>query len=465
MAYIGSQPTVGLVTKLSDIASSFDGILTTFQLSIPPGGAGNNFTPGSVYQIIVSLGGVIQNPAADYTLSGSQITFTTAPASGLTCFIIALGQSINVGNPGAGTVTTPSFGTLTSLPLTGATSGTTTIQAPAVAGNNTLTLPTSNGSANQFLKNGATAGSLGWSSLVEDSSGRLLVGTSSARSNFFGTTLSAVIQTEGIGGATGRGALSVINNDVSNNPPYVLLGRSGAATLGSNAVVVNGSRLGTLTFHGADGTSFIEAATVAGEVDGAPGSNDMPGRLVFSTTADGAASPTERMRITCNGYLLLATTSYGGTGLSFSSPEVSGIWSKTSIASGVYHLRFENSNGVIGAISTNASTTTFSTSSDYRLKENVTPVPNGITRLLQLKPSRFNFIADPDRIVDGFIAHEAQAVVPECVTGTKDEVDADGNPVMQGIDQSKLVPLLTAALQEAIGEIELLKARLTAAGI
>jgi hypothetical protein len=136
-----------------------------------------------------------------------------------------------------------------------------------------------------------------------DTSGRLLVGTSTARANFFGTTLSAVTQTEGTGGAAGRGSLSVINNDVSNNPPYVLLGRSGAATLGSNAAVVSGSRLGTLTFQGTDGTSFIEAATVAGEVDGTPGTNDMPGRLVFSTTADGAASPTEAMRIKSTGII------------------------------------------------------------------------------------------------------------------------------------------------------------------
>ena len=145
--------------------------------------------------------------------------------------------------------------------------------------------------------------------LFIDSSGRLLVGTSTARSNFFGTTLSSLTQTEGTGGSTARGALSVINNDVSNNPPYVLLGRSGAATLGSNAAVVSGSRLGTLTFHGADGTSFIEAATVAGEVDGTPGTNDMPGRLVFSTTADGAASPTERMRITSAGLVGIGTSS------------------------------------------------------------------------------------------------------------------------------------------------------------
>jgi hypothetical protein len=151
--------------------------------------------------------------------------------------------------------------------------------------------------------------------LFIDSSGRLLAGTSTARSNFFGTTLSSVAQIEGTGGASGRGALSVINNDVSNNPPYVLLGRSGAATLGSNTIVVNNSRLGTLTFHGADGTSFIEAATVAAEVDGTPGSNDMPGRLVFSTTADGAASPTEKLRITSAGLVGIGTTSPNSNGL------------------------------------------------------------------------------------------------------------------------------------------------------
>jgi hypothetical protein len=107
----------------------------------------------------------------------------------------------------------------------------------------------------------------------------------------------------------------------------------------------------------------------------------------------------------------------------------------------------------------------YNTTSDYRLKENVVPLTGAADRLKQIPVHRFNFIADPDKTVDGFIAHEAQAVVPECVTGIKDEVDAEGNPVYQGIDQSKLVPLLTAALQEALAEIESLKARLTAAGI
>ena len=79
----------------------------------------------------------------------------------------------------------------------------------------------------------------------------------------------------------------------------------------------------------------------------------------------------------------------------------------------------------------------------------------------QLKPTQFNFIASPEKTVDGFIAHEVQDIVPEAVTGIKDEVDDEGNPEYQGIDQSKLVPLLTAALKEAITEIESLKQRVS----
>jgi hypothetical protein len=104
----------------------------------------------------------------------------------------------------------------------------------------------------------------------------------------------------------------------------------------------------------------------------------------------------------------------------------------------------------------------FNTSSDHRLKEAVVDMTGAIDRVKALAPKRFQFIADPDTTVDGFIAHEAQAVVPEAVTGTKDEVDDDGNAVMQGIDQSKLVPLLTAALKESITKIETLETEMTA---
>ena len=119
------------------------------------------------------------------------------------------------------------------------------------------------------------------------------------------------------------------------------------------------------------------------------------------------------------------------------------------------HYQFHNPNGTIGSITTSGSSTAFNTSSDYRLKENVVTDWEATSRLKQLKPMRFNFIADPDTTVDGFLAHEVQAVVPEAVTGTKDEIDDDGNPVIQGIDQSKLVPLLVKTIQE-------LEARITA---
>jgi hypothetical protein len=125
-------------------------------------------------------------------------------------------------------------------------------------------------------------------------------------------------------------------------------------------------------------------------------------------------------------------------------------------------MEFRWQGSIKGHIDTDGSGTTYYTSSDYRLKENVVPMTGSIDRLKTLKPSRFNFIADADKTVDGFLAHEAQEVVPEAISGTKDAVDDEGNPDYQGIDQSKLVPLLVSALQEAVSRIETLEAQLNA---
>jgi len=138
------------------------------------------------------------------------------------------------------------------------------------------------------------------------------------------------------------------------------------------------------------------------------------------------------------------------------------ISSKTNGTGTVGHIRFDNGNGFVGSVTTSGSSTSFNTTSDYRLKENVVALDNGIDRLKQIPVHRFNFIVNPDTTVDGFLAHEVQDVVPEAITGTKDAVDAEGNPEYQGIDQSKLVPLLTAALQEAVAKIESLEARVSA---
>jgi hypothetical protein len=118
-------------------------------------------------------------------------------------------------------------------------------------------------------------------------------------------------------------------------------------------------------------------------------------------------------------------------------------------------LNFRKDNTTVGSVSVTASSTAYNTSSDYRLKENVEAMTGATARLKQLAPKRFNFIADADTTVDGFLAHEVSSVVPEAITGTHNEVDNNGNPVYQGIDQSKLVPLLVATIQE-------LEARITA---
>ena len=135
------------------------------------------------------------------------------------------------------------------------------------------------------------------------------------------------------------------------------------------------------------------------------------------------------------------------------------------------HYIFISGSTEVGRIFTNSSSTTFSTSSDYRLKENVVSISDGISRLKTLKPYRFNFKVNTDTTVDGFLAHEVSSIVPEAISGTKDEVATEdneergvkkGDPIYQGIDQSKLVPLLTAALQEAIAKIEVLETKVAA---
>jgi len=148
----------------------------------------------------------------------------------------------------------------------------------------------------------------------------------------------------------------------------------------------------------------------------------------------------------------------------------SAVYSSKRSANGI-QFRFTQSSTVCGDITTNGSAVTYGSNSDYRLKENVSYDFDATTRLKQLKPARFNFIVDEtNTLIDGFIAHEVQSVVPEAITGTHNQVevwkdneelpegvsigdnklDADGNtiPEYQGIDQSKLVPLLVKTIQE-----------------
>lgn len=159
---------------------------------------------------------------------------------------------------------------------------------------------------------------------------------------------------------------------------------------------------------------------------------------------------TEKMRLGTGG-----RTTYNGSSTANGHGNYVGEVGSNSKAISFEHT---NGGGEVGSITTGSSSTAFNTSSDYRLKENVDYTWDATTRLKQLKPARFNFIIDEtNTLVDGFLAHEVSSIVPEAITGDKDAVDSDGNPEYQGIDQSKLVPLLVKTIQELEARITTLE--------
>jgi hypothetical protein len=141
-----------------------------------------------------------------------------------------------------------------------------------------------------------------------DSSGRLLVGTSTARSNFLNLTFAPKQQLEGTNSVTSSASFTA-NFNGAGGEAYLILAKSRGSSVGSNTLVQSNDPLGTIAFNGADGTGFVNAAHIRAEVDGTPGVNNMPGRIVLSTTASGAATPTERMRIRNDGQVLIGGSS------------------------------------------------------------------------------------------------------------------------------------------------------------
>jgi hypothetical protein len=244
---------------------------------------------------------------------------------------------------------------------------------------------------------------------------------------------------------------------------YPLTVQSGTA--GSNhAIALRNNSTNNLARLG-----FLQQDSATAAFTSIDGDGRSTGSLRFNT------NDTERMRIDNSGSLLVGKSS----GVSGAYLQIAGDASNQSLrmenayGTGLAQLitntsgqtftaiLFENS-GTSGSISVSTTSTTYNTSSDYRLKENVDYDFNALDRVAQLKPARFNFIADADTTVDGFLAHEVQDIVPEAITGEKDAVDDEGNPEYQGIDQSKLVPLLTKAIQEQQTIIDDLKTRIEA---
>ena len=270
-----------------------------------------------------------------------------------------------------------------------------------------------------------------------------------------------------------------------SSPAYLLdVGNSSSSPASGNVMRINSSGDTIFSLSRADtsyfsmrnnGASYVALAS-NNSVDlllgySADGAGAIADHLRFSATAtvfnEASADRDFRVESDANTHAFFLNggdglISFGGaatsltTGTSFVAGDNYALYSGVDGTGTKNHCVFGNANGYIGSIKTNGSATSFNTSSDYRLKENVDYSWDATTRLKQLKPARFNFIVDDtNTLVDGFMAHEVSSIVPEAITGAKDAVDSDNNPEYQGIDQSKLVPLLVKTIQE-------LEARITA---
>jgi hypothetical protein len=300
-----------------------------------------------------------------------------------------------------------------------------------------------------------------------DSSGRVLIG--GATSN----TVSGYESWLQLQGTTSEKASASITRYVNSGSSGVLtFGKTRSDTVGTvGTVVQDDDALGYIMFAGDDGTDVISNSVwITAEVDGTPGSNDMPGRLKFSTAADGASSPTERMRIDSSGNLLVnqfstATPGEGNTtsGLSLtangkfyaSSAGRAGTFNRLSSSGDVVQFRIDGN--AVGSVSVTGAGTTYNTTSDRRLKDNIETITDGTDKLMAMNPVTHTWIADPEApAVHGFIAQEMQDVIPEAVSGE------DGGDEMMSMDYGRITPVIVAALQDAHRKIQELESRLAA---
>jgi len=261
-------------------------------------------------------------------------------------------------------------------------------------------------------------------------------------------------------------------DQIGGTSPQFTVGHTESAYEGYITLEGNGSsRTGILKFENALGTYYtsFQAPTTFGanqnigytlpNLQGAANSvltNNGSGALSWTTTSQ----PAEITSTTA-----VNSTTFANTPFTFANTNGgSGIGAPVAIqvssSYGNKHMAFYLGTVFSGSINqSGANTVNYATSSDYRLKENVVEMTGSVDRVKQLNPSKFNFIADgPSRTVDGFLAHEVSDIVPEAITGSKDAIDAEGNIIPQGIDQSKLVPLLVGAIKELTARIEALEA-------
>jgi hypothetical protein len=413
---------------------------------------------------LASTTGTISN----FTASTANITLGTIPTltAGTTTGTAGIFTSGTIATLNSTTGTIPTLVATTLI-----TTGTGTAAAPAIVPtgdtNTGIFFPAADTIA--FAEGGAEAVRI-------NSSGQVGIGT---------TSPSARLTAKAIGNAyANSAALSLVGTD--NQTSYIT--PVGGSLFVSNdgstdqLVLSSSGNLGVGTASPAYPLAVSSAASTqiqikAGNANASSlllGDTDSAaiGRIQYDHGTDSMAlwtNSAERLRINSSGNLLVGTTSANPSGASSDGRVVINTANGGQSALTCYNLgtgatniiSLENGNGQVGRIQISGSATSYLTSSDYRLKENVQPMTGALARVASLKPCTFKWKIDGTD-GQGFVAHELKEVCPDAVGGEKDAVNAQGGIEPQGVDQSKIVPLLTAALKEAIAKIETLEAKVTA---
>jgi hypothetical protein len=332
--------------------------------------------------------------------------------------------------------------------------------------------------ANEFSEKGEIQFQAG---TVAANSGEVFAAISSLYTTFNGANdsggalLFSTRQSTAAGGLTERMRIDSAGNvGIGTNSPAVRLHvqqavATGASTTGTNQFYVEN--------NGAVGISLITPTANQATIRHSTALDQISSSIVFDgasrfmafTTVNG----TERMRITNNGDLLLGATSNPNSDRVIVAQPTANLWSRRvncnnygdvfvmSAASGIASYYVTSNGTFAGQITVSGNTTNYTSGSDYRLKENITPMTGALAKVAQLKPVTYKWKNDGSD-GQGFIAHELQAVVPDAVTGEKDAVDEEGNPKYQGVDTSFLVATLTAAIQELNAKVTALEKQLGA---
>jgi hypothetical protein len=322
-----------------------------------------------------------------------------------------------------------------------------------------------------------------------DASGRLLVGDTTPR-----TVLNKTIELSSAGTSANQCSIFVNQYVAAGNAVntgYLTFQRSGSGTLGTNSIVASGDRLGMVRFSGANGTDYNSAAEIYAEVDGTPGaSSDMPGRLVFATTSDGAGGTTERARITAGGYFKAsnAGTYVSSTGVyhelvsdsngtstalithrSGTDPVGLRVYynSASPIGTGNLFLNCDDNAGVRATIRSNGGIANYSANdvnlSDERTKKDIAPLGSMWDKFKAIKIVTFKYkdqTHDDDNI--GVIAQQVESVAPEFVDADGfGETPEDGVP-LKTVYTTDMYHAAIKALQEAMARIEQLEADMAA---